>query len=350
MVDDVREEALRFFGADPKHFDLVFVANATAAIKLVMDCFRDLSTNCLSSGNFKYFYHKDSHTSLVGIREATTTHHCFKSDQEVEEWIDGSRPPHGSATGATPELCLFAYPGQSNMTGRRLPLSWPGRIQRSNLPSHQNTYTLLDAAALATTSSLENVFSNPEAAPDFTALSFYKIFGFPDLGALIVRRKSDHILSWRKYFGGGTIDMITVLDQALHFSREGDVHNRLEDGTLGFHNILALGCAIAVHGRLYSDQKRVARHVSYLGHRLFTGLISLRHSNGKSLCEIYNEPGNGYNDSKTQGGTVAFNIKRVDGSYIDFTEVETKANDQHIYVRAGGLCNPGGIASYLSLS
>ena len=59
--------------------------------------------------------------------------------------------------------------------------------------SHQNTYALLDAAALAATTSLD--FSNPVTALDFTALSFYKIFGFPDLGGLIVRRKSGYVLS-----------------------------------------------------------------------------------------------------------------------------------------------------------
>lgn len=67
MVDSVREKTLRLFGADPKHFDLVFVANATAAIKLVGDSFRDLAEKT-RSGSFWYGFHKDSHTSLVGVR------------------------------------------------------------------------------------------------------------------------------------------------------------------------------------------------------------------------------------------------------------------------------------------
>ncbi|KAI1044863.1 hypothetical protein LB505_005197 [Fusarium chuoi] len=46
-------------------------------------------------------------------------------------------------------------------------------------------------------------------APDFTCLSFYKIFGFPDLGALVVRRASGHILNLRRYFGGGTIAQLS---------------------------------------------------------------------------------------------------------------------------------------------
>jgi molybdenum cofactor sulfurtransferase len=43
MVDAVRAKALRFLGADPEHFDLVFTANGTAAIKLVAESFRDVA-------------------------------------------------------------------------------------------------------------------------------------------------------------------------------------------------------------------------------------------------------------------------------------------------------------------
>jgi molybdenum cofactor sulfurtransferase len=349
MVDDIREKTLRFFGADPKHFDLVFVPNATGAIKMVMDCFRDIASDNSSSGSFKYYYHKDSHTSLVGIREVTKYHHCFRSDGEVEEWLDGNIEPITTSASDSEQLSLFAYPGQSNMTGRRLPLSWSGRLRESRKRSHRSTYTLLDAAALAMTSPLTSLFSNPDNAPDFTALSFYKIFGFPDLGALIVRRDSAPVLTWRRFFGGGTIDMVTVLDQALHWKREGDIHNRLEDGTLGFHNILALGCAMDVHRQLYGDMENVSRHVSWLGRQMFERLEGLRHGNGKRVCVIYNEPGNDYSDRKLQGGTVAFNVQRADGRFVAFADVEEAANRENIYVRAGGLCNPGGIASYLSL-
>lgn len=83
MVDSVRLQALAFFNADPKDFDLVFTQNATASIKLVGEAFRDLG-----DGNFWYGYHKDAHTSLVGVRELTKgTHHCFASDDEVESTL-----------------------------------------------------------------------------------------------------------------------------------------------------------------------------------------------------------------------------------------------------------------------
>lgn len=349
VVDSIREKALYFFKADPEHFDLVFTANATAAIKLVAESFRDLAAASSVSGTFWYGYHKDAHTSIVGVREYTDgNHHCFGSDREVEEWLNGC-PTHitSSNDGALPGL--FAYPGQSNMTGRRLPLSWTNKLRQSTKTYHQSTYSLLDAAALATTTQLD--FSDPDTAPDFTALSFYKIFGFPDLGALIVRKKSGHILSWRRYFGGGTVNMVTVFHEATVQRKYDTLHEGLEDGTLPFHSIMALGCAIDAHKKLYSSMKEISRHTSFLGHCLYTRLSSLCHYNGRPACVIYNDvtDPHPYTDPSKQGATIAFNVVRADGSPVKYSMVEQLANDRNIYLRSGGLCNAGGIASHLNV-
>jgi molybdenum cofactor sulfurtransferase len=346
VVDSVREKALRFLGADPEHFDLVFTANTTSAIKLVAESFRDLGLANSATKNFWYGYHKDSHTSLVGIREyADGSSHCFSSDKEVEDWLEGRQLPEtlSKSSGA---LGLFAYPGQSNMTGRRLPLSWTRQLRRS----YQDTYSLLDAAALATSAQLD--FSDPESAPDFTALAFYKIFGFPDLGGLIVRKKSGHILSWRRYFGGGTINGLTVLDEATFQRKDATIHDGLEDGTLPFHSIMALGCAIDEHKRLYGSMKTISQHTSFLIQRLYAGLSRLSYPDGRPLCVIYHDnvpEGKPYSDPTTQGATIAFSVVQSDGTYIRHSVIEQMANDKGIYLRAGGLCNPGGTATYLKI-
>ncbi|PMD51962.1 putative molybdenum cofactor sulfurase [Hyaloscypha bicolor E] len=347
MVDSIREKTLAFFKADPEHFDIVFTANATAAIKLVGECFRDLASESPMSSTFWYGYHKDAHTSVVGIREMTKgNHHCFTSDDEVERWLNSFQNPAIAPSSSTIPG-LFCYPGQSNMTGRRLPLSWTRKLRQSNVPSHQNTYSLLDAAALATATQLD--FSNPDAAPDFTAVSFYKIFGFPDLGALIVRKESGHILGWRKYFGGGTISSLTVFHEASVQRKDATLHDALEDGTLPFHNIIALGCAIDVHIKLYGSMKTISQHTSFLSRRLYLGMINLHHFNGTPLCVIYNDIPDicEYGDPVTQGGTVAFNLMKADGGCVGHSQVEKVANEKGIFLRSGGLCNAGGIASYL---
>ncbi|KAL3422700.1 molybdenum cofactor sulfurase [Phlyctema vagabunda] len=350
-VDETREKALRFFGADPEEFDLVFVANATAGIKLVMESFKDLGNATRTpdgkEGGFRYLYHIDCHNSLVGVREATDeNHYCFRNDSEVEDWLSGT-----VSRCAGNKLGLFGFPAQSNMTGRRLPLSWPGKIRQSTLDDLQDTYTLLDAAALATTYPLHSIFSDPDLAPDFTTVSFYKIFGYPDLGALIVRKASGNILRWgRKYFGGGTVEAVAVLGNKPWFKSRRDLHSSLEDGTLPFHNIFALDTAIDVHERLYGPDPmaRISQHTTFLAQWLYNEMTSLVHPSGVPVCKIYTDGRSNYGNSYLQGSTIAFNILRNDGRYIPFTSiVETLANRKKIYVRSGTLCNPGGIATHL---
>lgn len=332
-VEDIRLRLLQLFNADPAEFDVVFVANATAGIKLVMEAFRD------QEEGYWYGYHRDAHTSLIGLREAATQHRCFTSDMEVNEWIQ-----EGVVEGAAMSA-LFAYPAQSNMNGRRLPLDW-SRCIRAN--KQGNTYTLLDAAALTSTSPLD--LSDPSSAPDFTVLSLYKIFGFPDLGALIVRQTSSPVFDKRRYFGGGTVEMVVCLKEEWHAKKSDTLHDRLEDGTLPIHSIMALDAAISVHEELYSSLDEVSKHTAFLAAKLYEGLLSLQHGNGASVCHIYKDPTAVYGDPRTQGPVIAFNLKNQYGGWVSNAEVEKLAAIKSFHLRTGGLCNPGGVAASLGLA
>lgn len=341
-VDDIRLRALRFFNADPDHFDLIFVANATAGIKAVMEAFRE------HAEGFWYGYHKDSHTSVVGVREvAKAGHRCFISDFEVEEWLLNPKFS-GDAFKYPSQLGLFAYPAQSGMDGRRLPLSWPSKIRTRIHPGHAKIYTLLDAAAYASTSPLD--LSDISRAPDYTVLSFYKIFGFPDLGALIVRKGSEEPFSSRSYFSGGTVEMVSCITEQWHIRKQNSLHEQLEDGTLPIHNIIALGCALDLHGKIYGSMARVSTHTAWLAKILHHRISALRHGNGSEICRIYKSPLSAYGDSRVQGPVIALNFLNSKGEWVSDAEVEKLALIKNIQFRRGGLCNPGGIMTYLQLS
>lgn len=97
--------------------------------------------------------------------------------------------------------------------------------------------------------------------------------------------------------------------------------------------------------------KKISQHTSYLAYRLYHGMASLVHYNGQPLCAIYNDVPDRctYGDPITQGGTLAFNLVRSNGKFIGHSFVEKQANDQGIFLRSGGLCNSGGITSYLKI-
>jgi molybdenum cofactor sulfurtransferase len=335
-IEDTRVQVLRFLNADPDLFDIVFVANATAAIKLVADAFRD------HAESFFYGYHVDSHTSLVGVRElAGRGSQCFFDDQ-VEQWLSGLKPQSLARRRRT----LFGYPGQSNLSGHRPPLSWCSRIYELRRCHDQRIYSLYDAAALLSTSSLD--FSNSSAAPDFTALSFYKIFGLPDLGALVVRKECSDLFLDRKFFGGGTVEMIISLRDQWHASKQSSLHSRLEDGTVPFHSIIALSLALSTHSRLFGSMDNISRHTSFLAERVHNKLSSLTHLTGARTCQIYGPPAPDF--KTTQGPTIAFNLRDAKGNWIGKSEVERLASVRDIQLRTGGMCNPGGIATNLDLS
>ncbi len=339
MIEKTRNQVLQLFDADPEHFDVVFTANATAAIKLVMDCFASRPYG------FNYCYHRNCHTSLVGVREHAQQSRFLATDDETQHWLT-----HGNSSSSCREPdfrpTLFAYPVQSNMNGERLPLDWAGRIRSSS--HHPNTYTLLDVAAYVSTTPLS--LRCPAEAPDFTVMSFYKIFGFPDLGALLVRKDSAHILTHRKYFGGGTVEMTICGNEPWVAKKSSTIHARLEDGTVAIRSILALSCAIDTHPRLFGSMKDICTHTTWLATILYTQLSLLVHANGLPVCEIYKSLNSTYGHAQTQGATVCFNVRRSDGTWEGSFQVGKALRSRDVHVRAGSLCNPGGMATSLELS
>lgn len=336
-IDDVRVQVLQLLNADPTEFDVVFVANATAGIKLVAEALRS------APGGFSFLYHQACHTSLVGARQESKASRCVDTET-VQDWVDGAPLP-GDITSAEAPV-LFGYPAQSNMDGERLPLDWPHRLRLRNDPPF-GLYTLLDAAAYVTTSPL--YLGDQKSAPDFTVLSFYKMFGFPDLGALVVRKDAMPIFQHRRYFGGGTVDMVVCVGEQWHATKRESLHEALEDGTLPIHSIVALGIALGVHHRLFGSMADISLHTSYLAQRMHDTLDSMRHANGRHVCEIYSPAVKRSAEAVVSGPVVTFNLKDEAGAWVSLTEFEKTAVLKGFHIRTGGLCNPGGVAAALDL-
>ncbi|EMT62203.1 Molybdenum cofactor sulfurase [Fusarium odoratissimum] len=337
-VEDARMNLLTFFGADPTEYDVVFVANATAGVKLVVEAIRN------QPEGFLYAYHQGCHTSLVGAREEAV-YSTSVDDDDVQSWLEGQFP-FRNMTDNSSATTLFAYPAQSHMDGKRYPLTWAKNLRNLYRKPQHRFLTLLDASSFAATSYLD--FSDPNLAPDFTVLSLYKIFGFPDLGALLVKRSSEWVFNNRRYFGGGTVDMVVSGKEKWHAPKSQFLHERLEDGTLPFHNIVALDIAMDIHRRLFGSMDQISSHTSYLTQRMFQELSNMRHANGAPVCKIYTSASSDKN-ALGNGPVVSFNLRNSQGAWISLAEFEKLANLKNIHIRTGGLCSPGGIASALDL-
>ncbi|XAR53535.1 Molybdenum cofactor sulfurtransferase [Bertholletia excelsa] len=93
----------------------------------------------------------------------------------------------------------------------------------------------------------------------------------------------------------------------------------------------------------------ISRHTLSLATYVRNSLLKLRHENGEHACTLY-----GHNKSEVLydewGPTVSFNLKRPDGSWFGYREIEKLASLSGIQLRTGCFCNPGACAKYLGLS
>ncbi len=195
---------------------------------------------------------------------------------------------------------------------------------------------MLDAAAFVPTNRLDL----SRYHPDFVALSFYKMFGYPTgVGALLARRAALASLA-RPWFAGGTITVASVRADR-HVLAPGV--EAFEDGTVDYLGIPAIPFGLDLLEEVGIDD--VHANVARLTARFLTGLRALRHDGGEVAVRIL-----GPESGDRRGGTVALNLYRRDGSRIDLRDVDSSAAAQRISLRTGCFCNPGASESALHLT
>jgi molybdenum cofactor sulfurtransferase len=317
LVEECRRKVLEFFAADPDEYALIFTANASHALKLVGESYP------FGPGD-QFLLTFDNHNSVNGIREFDRARGArtvyvpmlppdLRADEAVLERALSQAKPGGNN--------LFAFPAQSNFSGVIHPLEWIAKAQS------QGWDVLLDAAAFVPTNRLDL----GRFRPDFVALSFYKMFGFPTgVGALLARKSALAKLN-RPWFAGGTINIASV--QADRFVlAEGAT--AFEDGTLDFANIPAVTFGLELLESIGIE--RVHDRVGLLCGWLIAELLALRHSNGLPLVRLYGPP-----SSECRGATLAMNLYDAAGQAIDHQLVEREAGLRYISLRTGCFCNPG---------
>ena len=305
-IEIARTETLRFVNADPAEFDVIFTANASAAVRILAEAFR------FTVGS-RLVLTADNHNSVNGLRSAARRRGATVEYVPLEVDLRSPDPDAWLAPADRPSL--FAYPAQSNFSGVRHPLGWV------RLAQERGYRVLLDAAALVPTAPL----SLSEVGADFVALSFYKIFGYPTgIGALIARRCSLGALR-RRYFGGGTVQFVSVQNSRMRLKSGADA---FEDGT---PNFLALPAVIdGLRWTRGIGMARVEEHVGRLVRYLLDGFSTFG-----SRVEVY-----GPREASARGGIVAFNLRQR-GRVIPYEEVEAAARQRGIAIRGGCFCNPG---------
>ncbi len=325
-VEGCRRRILEFFNAPENEYGVIFTANASQALKLVGESYP------FEPGD-QFLLTFDNHNSVNGIREFDRAHGATTTYVPVtppDMRVDPGVMDDFFALANPERHNLFAFPAQSNFSGVQHPLSWIERAQARGWD------VLLDAAAFVPTNRLDL----DAYRPDYTALSFYKMFGYPTgLGALIARWPALEKLH-RPWFAGGTIEVASV-QADRHYLAAGSA--AFEDGTLDYANIPAveLGLDFLESAGLDTLHRRVQCLVGWL----IDALLALRHRNGRPLIQLYGPVG-----TEDRGGTVTINFYDPDGRVIDHDLIEAAANREMISLRTGCFCNPGAGEMALGIS
>ncbi|KAK7313969.1 hypothetical protein VNO77_39176 [Canavalia gladiata] len=361
IVRDARQQVLDYCNASPKDYKCIFTSGATAALKLVGEAF---PWNCSSN----FMYTMENHNSVLGIREYALGEGAAAIAVDIEEDIHPGitketisakislhqvqRRKEAGLLEGEPKgdvYNLFAFPSECNFSGLRFGLDLVKIIKEdaskivgiSSVCKNGQWMVLIDAAKGCAT--MPPDLSRYPA--DFVTISFYKLFGYPTgLGALIVRNDAANLLK-KTYFSGGTV-AASIADIDFIKRREG-IEELFEDGTVSFLSIISLRHGFKILNSL--TVSAISRHTTSLALYTRKMLLAMRHGNGSSVCTLY-----GHHNSKElcheMGPIVSFNLKRPDGSWYGYREVEKLASLSGIQLRTGCFCNPGACAKYLGLS
>jgi selenocysteine lyase/cysteine desulfurase len=164
LVEDTRAAVLRYFNGSAD-YSAVFTQNATAALKLIGESYP------FAPGG-RYLLTVDNHNSVNGIREfarAKGAGVTYVPITTPDLRIDRGALETELAISDRSHPNLFAFPAQSNFSGVKHPLDLIEDAQ-----SH-GWDVVLDAAAFVPTNRLDLAVHKPQ----FVAISFSKMFGYP---------------------------------------------------------------------------------------------------------------------------------------------------------------------------
>ena len=317
LVEGTRKYVLRYFSASPDEYIAIFTPNASGALKLIGEAYPFTPTS-------HYILTFDNHNSVNGIREfakvkgAQVTYvPLIKPDLR----IDRAKLDDILNSVDLDQNNLFAFPAQSNYSGVKHSLDLIEQAHSKGLD------VLLDAAAYVPTSGLDLGVVKPE----FVAISFYKMFGYPTgIGALLIRKAVFQKMK-RPWFAGGTVNFASVQGNG-HYLAPNEA--AFEDGTVNYLDIPAIKTGLQHLEKV--GIKTIGKRVHCLTGWLLDNLLSLQHSNGKPMVRIY-----GPADTEMRGGTVALNFYGPDKRLLDYRRIEELANKEGISLRTGCFCNPG---------
>lgn len=296
---EVRREILDFVDADYDEYDVLFCMSTTQALKTIGEFFPWQNDSVFS-------YTTNNHNSVLGVRKYTSKKNG--RFQAIHQLSDIYRVE------TTNKNNLFIFPLQENFAGTKFDEKDIKDILEDE-ELRAKWYVVGDAAAYLPS----NKLSMRKRSYDGIVLSFYKIIGFPNYGALILNRSFKNLLK-------STIERVD----------EYDMRSLVDEPSLADMLAVQLGIRRINEFGIAS----ITKLVSHLSDSLTEKLSGLRHSTNTNAVEIYN---------RSSSSTVTFNLLDHHGKYVGYNKVISSASKSGFHLRGGCHCNPGSCFNAMKL-
>ncbi|OHS94192.1 molybdenum cofactor sulfurase [Tritrichomonas foetus] len=340
VIEEVREKMLKFFNTNVSEYTLVFTYSHFHALKLLTE------SSSMDESTY-FFYPPSSSNNILGLRSIAQKK---KSNLKMVELNEILNPDHKFMT--MPEnktkFNLLVVPLVDEFDGTVLSKQQIKEISAPKLTipknSNESSNEKKDAqsdkfgedssidkvTAIVVDASLylqNNRLNLAETPFHAVAMSFEKMFGFPNIGCLLLHNSLIPHLK-KPYFGGGTL--VYALTGASFEKLRLSPQDRFEDGSLPFLSIASIESGFDLIDSLQFN--RIVDHLHTIKEYLHNKLHELRHMNGSPAVIIY---------GKDQVSITTFNVLDKDSNIVNWNKVVNAAAQNDIYIVGGCFSTPG---------
>lgn len=307
-IDDVRSMVFDYFDTKISFYTLIFTYSEAHALKVLAEAFPFTPQR-------KLLYSKRSNENILGIRGFASVSEPFDDGESSDPIVERKVEKNISETFGMVVMPLVDTFDGHVMTHKEI---------SSVFSRYSNNNVIVADASLYLQTRKLSLKEYPFHAVTF---SFEKLFGFPNIGGILVHNSLMEQLK-RPYFGGGTL--VYALTESDFEKLRLSPSDRFEDGSLPFLSIASIEAGFNFINQL--GLNRVSRHVETLTEKLKEWLSDLRHLNGSPLVQIY---GDG------QSSIVTFNVLDKESNLVDYRTVVRAAASNDVYVVGGCHSTPG---------
>ncbi|OHS95073.1 MOSC N-terminal beta barrel domain containing protein [Tritrichomonas foetus] len=327
-MEDLRNIVCSHCSTNTGEYSVVFTQNATHAIQLFGSLFKWTPKTC-----FSYLF--DNHNSIFGLRSVASKRGCHvECVYKIPEKVSTEQKDY--------DQHIFAFPMQSNFSGKKYPYKWISQHQKNG------GFVIFDCAG-ATCPNLS------KEKPDFVILSLLKLTGVHG-GVFLIRRDREFLLEDPNPAGGTLI---------YSCARTGDfkllpmIYQRLEMGTPSYIDLSLAIEGFRIREKL-GNETEITNRILEISKYFEEKLTGLKHNNGKPLVKLAPErnsiqtksqerKSNGGNseeisssdDECSFGGIFSFNLYSDKGILLSHYDIQFSFSVFQVVARFGGHCNPG---------